>query len=214
MMKLKGKGFPLTLMWPRPGPTATATRRAIAEERQGQTQGQWEPVFLTGRRVNAWRTMIDPIPARVGAEGFSLAHSWEPTPFHQHCAFHSCNCQPGSALSLGPRRTNQSPVCSGDRCNKWIMVFFYAGRIRRGRAMLESLNDHVRECLLHAEDCVQQAASQTDPKLRQDYLIIGACWLKLCYELSDQLASRPPVDAASNQPLHLDKPSPIHAAAH
>jgi hypothetical protein len=45
------------------------------------------------------------------------------------------------------------------------------------------------ECLLHAEDCVQQAAAQTDPKLRQDYLIITACWLKLSYELSDQLAN-------------------------
>ena len=50
----------------------------------------------------------------------------------------------------------------------------------RGRAMLESLNDHVRECLLHAEDCVQQAASQTEPTRRREYLIIGACWLKLC----------------------------------
>jgi hypothetical protein len=54
--------------------------------------------------------------------------------------------------------------------------------------MLESLKDHVGECLRHAEDCVQQAASQTDPQLRRDYLIIGACWLNLSYELSDQLA--------------------------
>jgi hypothetical protein len=36
---------------------------------------------------------------------------------------------------------------------------------------------------------MQEAASQTDPKLRQDYLIIGGCWLKLSYELSDQLAN-------------------------
>ena len=80
--------------------------------------------------------------------------------------------------------------------------------------MAEDLSSQVRECLRHAEDCVEQAGSQTDPKLRRNYLIIGACWLKLSYELSDQLASKPPVDAASNQPLHLDKPSPIHAAAH
>jgi hypothetical protein len=59
----------------------------------------------------------------------------------------------------------------------------------RGRAMLESLNDQVRECLRHADDCVQQAASQADPKLRRNYLIIGTCWLKLSYELSDQLAN-------------------------
>jgi hypothetical protein len=54
--------------------------------------------------------------------------------------------------------------------------------------MLGSLNNQVSECLRHAEDCVQQAASQTDPKLRQDYLIIATCWLKLSYELSDQLS--------------------------
>jgi hypothetical protein len=83
----------------------------------------------------------------------------------------------------------------------------------RGRAMLESLNDHVRECLRHAEDCVQQAASQTDPKLRRNYFIIGACWLKLSYELSDQLASKN-VEATSNQPLHSGRPSPIHEATH
>jgi len=54
--------------------------------------------------------------------------------------------------------------------------------------MAENLSSQVRECLRHAEDCVQQAASQTDPKLRRNYLIIGACWLKLSYELSDQPA--------------------------
>jgi hypothetical protein len=51
--------------------------------------------------------------------------------------------------------------------------------------MLESLSDKVRECLGHAEDCVQQATSQTDPKLRQHFLILGACWLKLGSELSE-----------------------------
>jgi hypothetical protein len=55
--------------------------------------------------------------------------------------------------------------------------------------MLESLSDQLSDCILHAEDCVQQAASQTDPKLRQDLLIITACWLKLSYELSKQLAN-------------------------
>ena len=51
--------------------------------------------------------------------------------------------------------------------------------------MLGSLNNQVSECLRHAENCVQQAASQTDPKLRQDYLILGTCWLKLSSELSE-----------------------------
>ena len=53
--------------------------------------------------------------------------------------------------------------------------------LRRG--MLVS--DQVRECLCRAEDCVQRAASQSDPKLRQDYLIIAACWLKLSQEVSE-----------------------------
>jgi len=47
------------------------------------------------------------------------------------------------------------------------------------------LSNQVRECLRHAEDCMQQAATQTDPKLRRDYLIIGACWLKLIRELTE-----------------------------
>jgi hypothetical protein len=45
------------------------------------------------------------------------------------------------------------------------------------------LSDRVRECLRHAEECMRQVAAQTDPKLRRDYLIIGACWLKLIREL-------------------------------
>jgi len=74
--------------------------------------------------------------------------------------------------------------------------------------MLESF----RECLCHAEDCVQQAASQTDPKLRQHFLIIAACWLKLSSELSELLANFskskstvPPPDtisAAGRQPAN------------
>jgi hypothetical protein len=47
------------------------------------------------------------------------------------------------------------------------------------------LSDQVRECLRHAEDCMQQAASQADPKLRRHYLIIAVCWLRLSYELSE-----------------------------
>ena len=46
-------------------------------------------------------------------------------------------------------------------------------------------SDQVRKCLRHAEDCVQQAASQTDPELRKHYFIIAGCWLKLSQELSE-----------------------------
>jgi len=48
------------------------------------------------------------------------------------------------------------------------------------------LSDRVRECLRHGEDCMRQAATQTDPKLRRDYLIIAACWLKLIREMERQ----------------------------
>jgi hypothetical protein len=53
----------------------------------------------------------------------------------------------------------------------------------RGRRAI--LSNQVRECFRHAQDCMQQAAIQTDPKLRRDYLIIGACWLKLIREVSE-----------------------------
>jgi hypothetical protein len=48
------------------------------------------------------------------------------------------------------------------------------------------LSDRVRECLRHGEECVRQAAVQTDPKLRRDYLIIAACWVKLIRVLERQ----------------------------
>jgi hypothetical protein len=47
------------------------------------------------------------------------------------------------------------------------------------------LSNQVRECFCHAEECMQQAATQADPKLRRNYLIIGACWLKLIRELTE-----------------------------
>jgi hypothetical protein len=38
---------------------------------------------------------------------------------------------------------------------------------------------------------MQQALAQTDLKLRRDYLIITACWLKLSRELSELAADFP-----------------------
>ena len=66
-------------------------------------------------------------------------------------------------------------------------------------------SDEVRECLRQAGDCVQQAASQTDPKLRQDFLIIGACWLKLSYELLQRLANFSKSKAPSRQKGDCDR---------
>jgi hypothetical protein len=56
--------------------------------------------------------------------------------------------------------------------------------------MLVSLSDQVRECLRHAEDCARQAASLSDPRLRQDFLEVEARWLKLArsYEFTERLA--------------------------
>jgi hypothetical protein len=81
--------------------------------------------------------------------------------------------------------------------------------------MLENLSDQVRECIRQAEGCMQQAASQTDPKLRRNYLIIAACWLKLSHELSELPANfskskstEPPPDtlfAAGRQPANQSK---------
>jgi len=77
-------------------------------------------------------------------------------------------------------------------------------------------SDQVRECLRRADDCVQQAASQTDSELRKHYFIMGGCWLKLSQELSEL-----PIDfgttggrdlpgslVADAQPQHHTTPSP------
>jgi hypothetical protein len=55
--------------------------------------------------------------------------------------------------------------------------------------MLENLSDQVRECLRLAEDSARKAASQRDPKLRQDFLDMEARWLLLArsFELSQRL---------------------------
>ena len=36
--------------------------------------------------------------------------------------------------------------------------------------MLNDLSEQIRECLLHAEGCAQQAAVLTDLQLKQDFL--------------------------------------------
>jgi hypothetical protein len=73
------------------------------------------------------------------------------------------------------------------------------------------LSNRVRECFRHAEECMQQAATQTDPKLRRDYLIIGACWLKLIRELSELPADFSEPERQSPAPA---KPKEGHAGAY
>jgi hypothetical protein len=49
----------------------------------------------------------------------------------------------------------------------------------RGRVVLNNMNEDIRECYRHAEDCALKAAAQTDPKARQDFLDLEQRWLSL-----------------------------------
>jgi hypothetical protein len=46
-------------------------------------------------------------------------------------------------------------------------------------AMLNNLSKQIRDCLDHAEDCARQAAAETDPKLKEDFLNMERRWLVL-----------------------------------
>jgi hypothetical protein len=56
--------------------------------------------------------------------------------------------------------------------------------------MLNNLSVEIRECYRHAHDCARQAAAQTDPQLKQDFLDTEQRWLFLArsYEFTDQLS--------------------------
>jgi hypothetical protein len=49
--------------------------------------------------------------------------------------------------------------------------------------MLNNLSKQIRECLDHAENCARQAAAQTDPKLKEDFLDMERHWLVLAQKL-------------------------------
>jgi hypothetical protein len=55
--------------------------------------------------------------------------------------------------------------------------------------MLEVLNEDVRECYRHAEECARQARALSNPELRRDFLDLELRWLKLArsYEVSERL---------------------------
>ena len=57
--------------------------------------------------------------------------------------------------------------------------------------MLQNLNEEIRECYRHAEDCARQAKDQRDPKLRDDFLDCERRWLRLArgYELAERIES-------------------------
>jgi hypothetical protein len=55
--------------------------------------------------------------------------------------------------------------------------------------MLRNLSEQVRECLRHAEDCARQAAAQTCPKTKEDFLDLERRWLALArsYDFTERL---------------------------
>jgi hypothetical protein len=61
------------------------------------------------------------------------------------------------------------------------------------RAMLNdyNLSEQIRDCLRHAEDCAQKAAAQTDPELKQDFLVMERHWLFLArsYDFTERLTN-------------------------
>ena len=55
--------------------------------------------------------------------------------------------------------------------------------------MLSNLSEQIRECLQHAENCARKAATQTDSKIREDFLELEQRWLFLArsYEFAERL---------------------------
>ena len=55
--------------------------------------------------------------------------------------------------------------------------------------MPNNLNEEVCECLQHAENCARQAATETDLKLKEDFLALERSWLSLArsYEFTERL---------------------------
>jgi hypothetical protein len=78
---------------------------------------------------------------------------------------------------------------------------------REGCVVLNNLSKEIRECFRHAEDCAQQAAAQTDPQLKQDFLDLEQHWLFLAcsYECTEQLTDL--TDETKRQVDNLPKPS-------
>jgi hypothetical protein len=55
--------------------------------------------------------------------------------------------------------------------------------------MLNNLSAQISDCLRHAEDCARQAAGQTCPKLKADFLDMERRWLSLArsYEFTERI---------------------------
>ena len=55
--------------------------------------------------------------------------------------------------------------------------------------MLNNVSEQIRECLRHAEDCARQAAAQSCPNLKKDFLDMERRWLFLArsYEFTERV---------------------------
>jgi hypothetical protein len=55
--------------------------------------------------------------------------------------------------------------------------------------MLQNLNEHIKNCLLRAEESRRRAESTSDPGLKADFLTLEKNWLGLAksYELSERI---------------------------
>ncbi len=61
----------------------------------------------------------------------------------------------------------------------------------RGSIVLNNLNEDIRECYRHAEDCARKAAAQIDQKTKQEFLDLEQRWLSLArsFEFSELLTN-------------------------
>ena len=59
--------------------------------------------------------------------------------------------------------------------------------------MLNDLSEQIHDCYRHAQDCARKAAEQTDPNLKQDFLVIERRWRSLAggYEIAQHLTDFP-----------------------
>jgi hypothetical protein len=75
----------------------------------------------------------------------------------------------------------------------------HANGARRHAHMIDDFaaSEKIRECYQHAEVCEREAAAQSDPALRKDFLDTAARWVKLAqsYEIGLRLKTSPPRSA-------------------
>lgn len=66
---------------------------------------------------------------------------------------------------------------------------------RRHAHMIDDFaaSEQIRECYRHAEACEREAAAQTDPLLRKDFLDTAARWVKLARSFEFRRATRQPM---------------------